>query len=157
MKSKRKLLTFIFIISFSILACNLSKLMISKEDIRKTVVAEMTAIETSDQVLLEKALLTLAARETNAALQNTQTATSTEGAPAPQTADTVVVITATQDSQQPAPAQEDNSTTVSVSVDTNCRTGPGQQYPIVGAVLVGEIAEVVGKDQFNQNVIVKKP
>lgn len=32
---------------------------------------------------------------------------------------------------------------VSVSVDTNCRTGPGTVYDIVGALLVGETAEVV--------------
>ena len=34
---------------------------------------------------------------------------------------------------------------VSVSVDTNCRTGPGVNYDLVGGLFVGEQAEVVGK------------
>jgi hypothetical protein len=32
---------------------------------------------------------------------------------------------------------------ISVSVDTNCRTGPGKIYDWIGALLVGEEAEVV--------------
>ena len=35
---------------------------------------------------------------------------------------------------------------LSVSVDTNCRVGPGKIYDRVGALLVGETAEVVAKD-----------
>jgi len=35
--------------------------------------------------------------------------------------------------------------TVSVSVNTNCRTGPGTQYDLVGGVNVGQSAVVVGK------------
>jgi hypothetical protein len=34
---------------------------------------------------------------------------------------------------------------VHVDVDTNCRTGPGEIYDIVGGLLVGEQAEVVGR------------
>ncbi len=34
---------------------------------------------------------------------------------------------------------------ISVSVDTRCRTGPGQDYEQVGALLVGETAEVIGR------------
>ncbi|MBN2501672.1 MAG: hypothetical protein JXB38_12895, partial [Anaerolineales bacterium] len=36
---------------------------------------------------------------------------------------------------------------VSVSVNTNCRYGPGPDYHTVGALLVGETAEVFGKNQ----------
>jgi len=35
---------------------------------------------------------------------------------------------------------------ISVSVDTNCRTGPGKVYDRVGALMVGEVAEVRGRD-----------
>jgi hypothetical protein len=35
---------------------------------------------------------------------------------------------------------------VSVSVATNCRVGPGKVYDRVGALLVGQVAEVVGRD-----------
>lgn len=34
---------------------------------------------------------------------------------------------------------------VSVSIDTNCRSGPGSNFDYLGALLVGEKAEVVGK------------
>lgn len=47
--------------------------------------------------------------------------------------------------------------TASVSVDTNCRTGPGQVYDIVGALLVGESAEVTGKNTSSNYWIVKNP
>jgi hypothetical protein len=35
---------------------------------------------------------------------------------------------------------------ISVSVPTNCRVGPGKVYRMVGALLVGEIAQVYGRD-----------
>ena len=37
---------------------------------------------------------------------------------------------------------------VSVSVNTNCRTGPGDAYDRVGALLVGETAEVLARDPY---------
>ena len=45
----------------------------------------------------------------------------------------------------------------SVSLDTNCRTGPGQAYDIVGALLVGENVEVTGKNTSSGYWIVKNP
>jgi hypothetical protein len=35
---------------------------------------------------------------------------------------------------------------VQVSIDTNCRSGPGKSYTWLGALLVGEEAQIVGKD-----------
>jgi hypothetical protein len=35
---------------------------------------------------------------------------------------------------------------VQVSIDTNCRSGPGKTYTYLGALLVGEEAQIVGKD-----------
>ncbi|MEW6093515.1 MAG: SH3 domain-containing protein [Chloroflexota bacterium] len=46
---------------------------------------------------------------------------------------------------------------VSVSVDTNCRTGPGQPYDIVGVLHVGETAEVVGQAPYGGSWIIKNP
>jgi len=39
---------------------------------------------------------------------------------------------------------------ISVSVPTNCRIGPGKVYRMVGALLVGEIAQVYGRDPTGQ-------
>jgi hypothetical protein len=46
---------------------------------------------------------------------------------------------------------------VSVSVDTNCRTGPGKIYDYIGALIVGETAEVVGQSMDGQYWIIKNP
>ena len=42
--------------------------------------------------------------------------------------------------------QTPSVTTVTVSQNTNCRKGPGTQYDENGALLVGQTAEVVGKN-----------
>ncbi len=47
--------------------------------------------------------------------------------------------------------------TVSVSVDTNCRTGPGTAYDILGALLVGQTADVVGRSANSDNWIIQLP
>ncbi len=46
---------------------------------------------------------------------------------------------------------------VSVSVDTNCRTGPGKIYDYIGALLVGESAEVVGQSMDGLYWIIENP
>lgn len=46
---------------------------------------------------------------------------------------------------------------VSVSVDTNCRSGPGKIYDYIGALLVGERAEVIGLSMDGQYWIIKNP
>jgi hypothetical protein len=45
----------------------------------------------------------------------------------------------------------------SVSVDTNCRTGPGKVYDYIGALLVGEKAEVVAKNVSSNYWVIKNP
>ncbi|WKZ37924.1 MAG: hypothetical protein QY332_08275 [Anaerolineales bacterium] len=47
--------------------------------------------------------------------------------------------------------------TVSVSVNTNCRTGPGTQYDLIGGLNVGQTAEVVGKNSSTNYWIIKTP
>lgn len=46
---------------------------------------------------------------------------------------------------------------VTVSVDTFCRLGPGREYEQVGILLVGEVAEVVGRDAFNLHWYIRNP
>lgn len=46
---------------------------------------------------------------------------------------------------------------ISVSVDTNCRNGPGTVYNWIGALLVGEEAEVVGQSEDGQYWIIENP
>lgn len=46
---------------------------------------------------------------------------------------------------------------ISVSVNTNCRSGPGKVYDMKGALLVGEIAEVYGRDPTNNYWYIRNP
>ncbi len=46
---------------------------------------------------------------------------------------------------------------VTVSVDTNCRTGPSTVYDRIGALLIGQTAEVVGKYTPQNYWIIKTP
>ena len=46
---------------------------------------------------------------------------------------------------------------VSVTMDTNCRSGPGKVYDMIGALPVGKSAEVVGRDAYNQYWIIQNP
>jgi len=46
---------------------------------------------------------------------------------------------------------------VSVSMNTNCRKGPGTQFDLIGALLVGQQAEVVGVSSAGGYWIIKNP
>ncbi len=46
---------------------------------------------------------------------------------------------------------------VSVSMDTNCRTGPGKVYDMTGSLLVGQSAEIVGREAGNQYWVIRDP
>ena len=46
---------------------------------------------------------------------------------------------------------------VSVSVETNCRSGPGTAYEVLGFLPVGQTAEVVGRSASSDNWIIKLP
>lgn len=46
---------------------------------------------------------------------------------------------------------------VTVSVPTNCRTGPGIVYPRVGALLVGEVAQVVARNAQGNYWYIRNP
>ncbi len=46
---------------------------------------------------------------------------------------------------------------ITVSADTNCRSGPGKEYDNLGALLINESAEVVGKNTVTNYWIIKNP
>jgi hypothetical protein len=46
---------------------------------------------------------------------------------------------------------------ISVSVATNCRIGPGRGYDRVGALLVGQVAEIVGRDSTGSYWYIRNP
>jgi hypothetical protein len=46
---------------------------------------------------------------------------------------------------------------ISVSVATNCRIGPGKIYDRVGALLVGQVSEVVGRNATNNYWYIRNP
>ncbi|MBI4731256.1 MAG: SH3 domain-containing protein [Chloroflexi bacterium] len=46
---------------------------------------------------------------------------------------------------------------VSVSMDTNCRSGPDKQYDKLGVLLVGEKAEVVGRNTVANYWVIENP
>ena len=87
--------------------------------------------------------------ETRVALGIAQTQLAqTETAMAPQITQIPVGVT---------PLPSGTSVTVTVSLATNCRTGPSDIYPTVGGLQVGEVAEVVGKDAYDQYWIIILP
>ena len=94
---------------------------------------------------------TIAARQTEAARANPATATFT-AAPIIPTLTIEPTLSATPDF---TPTLE--TPLISVSVDTNCRTGPGQVFERVGILLVGETAEIVGREPKGEYWYIRNP
>jgi hypothetical protein len=95
-----------------------------------------------------------------------------EGTPTPDLALTLTALANPQETETPSGPQDTatpeftatpGSTptpsvpTVSVSVNTNCRTGPGTQYDLIGGLNVGQTAEVVGKSTSTGYWIIRTP
>jgi len=66
-------------------------------------------------------------------------------------------LTAVQETGIPEYLPTSGTTTVTVSQNTNCRRGPGTQYDVNGSLLVGQTAEVVGKNLSSNYWIIKTP
>lgn len=92
----------------------------------------------------------------------------TQTAQAGQVQPVVIVVTATPDPNNSAPttdpaanaapnATTSSAVTVTVSQNTNCRLGPSQDFDEIGSLGPGQIAEVIGKDTFNNYWIIKLP
>lgn len=91
----------------------------------------------------------IAVRQTEAALANPPTSTFT---PEPPTLTPEPAFSPTLE----ATAAPDTPL-ITVSQDTNCRTGPGAIYERVGMLLVGEVAEVVGRDVTGEYWLIINP
>ena len=94
---------------------------------------------------------TVAARQTEVALNNPATATFTLTPETP-TLTLEPTLTATPDF-----TATPSTPTISVSVDTNCRTGPGAIFERVGILLVGETAEIVGREPRSEYWYIRNP
>jgi hypothetical protein len=92
--------------------------------------------------------------ETINAIQALATPTQTVASPTME-ASTATPIPSLTPEGPGAPALPD--VYVTVSVDTFCRLGPGKEYEKVGILLVGEVAEVLGRDAFNLFWYVRNP
>ena len=79
--------------------------------------------------------------------------------PAQPPTDTPTVTLSATPSQTPTSTFTPTSSVpmVSVSTNTNCRIGPGKPYELLGALLVGEEAEVIARDPSNQYWYIKNP
>jgi hypothetical protein len=130
---------FVLLIVLSLQACNLGgseELELSAEERAQTLVAETMAVEYVAQTAVAG---TMAALIPPAAVPTEPEAVEVPQPTATEVVATPVIATPTE-SFTPTPSVP----MVMVSVDTNCRSGPGQQYDIIGALMVGEQAEVVG-------------
>lgn len=94
---------------------------------------------------------TVAARQTEAAPVNPPTATFTASS-LPPTLTLEPTLSATPEF---TPTLE--TPLITVSVDTNCRTGPGQVFERVGILLVGETAEIVGREPRGEYWLIPNP
>ena len=76
----------------------------------------------------------------------------------PTVTNTIAVITETPSlTPQPTNTFTPSVPMVSVAVDTNCRFGPGKDYELLGALLVGEQAEIVARDPGGYYWYIKNP
>ncbi len=57
----------------------------------------------------------------------------------------------------PAFTETPSKVTITVSANTNCRSGPGADYDIVGALNIGQQAEVVGKSSASNYWVIDNP
>ena len=93
----------------------------------------------------------IAARQTEAVLANPPTVTFTS---APETPTLTLEPTISPTSDFTATP---GTPMITVSVDTNCRVGPGAIFQRVGILLVGETAEIVGREPKGEFWYIRNP
>jgi hypothetical protein len=97
--------------------------------------------------------LTVAARQTEAVLNNPSTATVTLAPVTPTLSPTLEPTLSTTPDFTPTI----ETPLITVSVDTNCRAGPGSIFERVGMLLEGETAEVVGREPKGEYWYIRNP
>ncbi len=123
------------------------------QDALNTAIAETDTAEQLDLQRTKGAEATLSPTETTAPTNTSIPDTSTPEPTYTQTAENTEDIV--EGTEQPeftigGPA-------VQVSVDTNCRSGPGKVYTYLGALLVGEEANIYGKDPSGLWLYINNP
>src|SRR5574340_48875 len=118
------------------------------------VIPNVTITDPIAQATIMAATIDAAIRQTQAAQPETVTTTSAGASPtASQTPSPSITPSPTESATatvSPTPLVINTPTPIvpmiSVSVATNCRSGPGKAYSIEGALMVGEVAQVMGRD-----------
>lgn len=141
---RKKIITFAFISLLVLMACDFSSLM----------PASVPTADPQEQIALALAGTQLAQTQAALNMQLTVLAMVTN---TPQPTYTFQPTFTPQFTYTPPFTPTSSIITVSVSVNTNCRTGPGNVYPIVGALAVGQSAQVVGRSASSDNWIIKLP
>lgn len=134
------------------LACNLpaglSATNVPAGDVVATALAQTQAVQTIVAYSAAATLAAMQAAATQAAPSPTPSITPTETPAWTETPSLTPTPTATFTPEVPM---------VSVSVDTNCRTGPGKVYDMVGALTVGKSAEVLARDPTGNYWYIRNP
>ncbi|MBK7454267.1 MAG: hypothetical protein IPJ46_11300 [Anaerolineales bacterium] len=141
---------------FALSACNLS---VATEGVRSGEDAALLLTITAQALILEQAGQTSTPTAADVQSQTIVYITATPEVAASATTEAVLppaTVDVPPSSNTPA-VTVSNSTTVTVSIATNCRTGPGQAYPSIFGLPVGQSAEVVGKNTSTNYWIIKIP
>lgn len=131
-------------LTLSLSACNLfdtRETALSPEQLAQTAIAETVAVEQNVQTVVAQTLAASVVKDTDR-----PDATQVPEPTHTQTPEPTITLTPTPEKPM-----------VSVSMNTNCRTGPGLQFDLVGSLLVGEQAEVVGVVPDGDYWIIKNP
>lgn len=148
----------LFILTATLLACIIPGIPAPEQDAANTAAAETS-----------NALLTLSVTDTFTftpapTLTRTFTPTliyPTARFPSVTPTELIPTQTGTPQTSTPSPIPTDTYTpapvTISVTSPTHCRTGPGKAYEIVGSLLVGMKAVVIGRDPTNQYYYIENP
>ncbi len=141
--NKARLLAAVLLISS--LACSMSSIFPSDTNAISTAVAQ-TVIARITQDALQATLLPPTVEAT---FTSTSTFTFT---PEPPTLTPTITSTPTLPF---TPTRE--IPFITVSMDTNCRNGPGKVYEMVGALLVGEVTQIFGRDPTSNYWYIRNP
>lgn len=148
----------LFMLAATALACVLPGIPSPEQDAANT-----AAVETSN------ALLTLSVTETfTPTLAPTLTRTftptliyPTSRFPSATSTEFIPTQTGTPQTSTPSPIPSDTPTPAPVMIrvtsPTHCRTGPGKSFEIVGSLLVGMKALVIGRDPTNEYYYIENP
>ena len=88
---------------------------------------------------------------------STVTTTSLYTTPIPTVTDTPMITVTLSATGTLATVSTLSPSQLRANVDTNCRSGPGPEYDVLGYLLAGEVAEVVGKNAQGSWWNIQKP